>query len=69
MEFLVSLGIDPVRIRLVAAGPHEPARIAEDPELLKQNERVEIYLLAEVTEEFQGTAEEQSERYQGGNTQ
>lgn len=69
MDFLVSLGIDPQRIRLVAAGPHEPARLAEDPELLKQNERVEIYLLAEVTEEFQGTEQEKSERYLSEDTQ
>jgi len=69
MDFLVSLGIDPQRIRLVAAGSHEPARIAEDPTLLKQNERVEIYLLAEVTEEFQGTGQDRSERYLSEDTQ
>ena len=56
VEFLVSLGIDPKRIRLSSAGSHEPAHTGGDPLLLKQNDRVEVFLLDEIAEEHKDTA-------------
>lgn len=62
MEYLVELGIDPRRIRMTAAGPFEPSHILDNPQLQRANSRVEVFLLDELTEEYEGTPEERSER-------
>ncbi len=63
-QYLVDvLEIDPRRIRITVAGPNEPAHIGTDPEQLRKNPRVELYLLDEVVSDFVGTEEEQNTRY------
>lgn len=44
MKFLIGEGIDPERIRLGAAGAHEPLNNGEDIESRKQNARVEVLM-------------------------
>lgn len=61
-EFLVSLGIDERRIRISVSGKNEPFHIGTDPLLLKQNSRVEVFLLDEVIDDLVGTQQEQSNR-------
>ncbi len=61
-EFLVSLGIDERRIRISVAGKNEPFHIGTDPLLLKQNPRVEAFLLDEVIDDLVGTSAEQADR-------
>lgn len=61
-DFLVSLGIDPRRIRMAVSGKHEPYHIGTDPLLLKQNPRVEVFLLDEVTDDLVGSHEERDTR-------
>lgn len=62
MDKLVEMGIDPRRIRISIAGPYEPLHIDPDPEKRKRNARVEVFLLNELTQDLQGTSEEQAER-------
>jgi len=62
-DYMVSLGIKPERFRLAPAGDYEPAHIGSDPELQKRNERVEVFMVSETVEEFQGTEEERSQRF------
>ena len=50
MEFLVSVGIDPARIRISVAGGHEPLNTDIDPKERAKNARVEIFLLDELIE-------------------
>lgn len=46
MDFLVNeAGVEPERIRTTSAGPHEPVYTGTDPVQLRQNDRVEVYLL------------------------
>ncbi|MBC8354147.1 MAG: OmpA family protein [Planctomycetes bacterium] len=67
MQYLVQeLNIDARRIRMSVAGPHEPAHIGTDNEKLKQNPRVEVYMLDEVISDSVGTKEEQQERFDPG---
>ena len=61
-EFLVSLGIDEKRLRIAVSGKNEPFHIGTDPLLLKQNPRVEVFLLDEVIDDLVGTEEEQANR-------
>ena len=49
LEFLVSKGIDPHRIRLSQAGSSEP-RIAEDESQQENDSRVEVFMLKEIHE-------------------
>ena len=65
MKYLVEHGIDSRRIRLTTAADNEPRHISENPILLKDNARVEIYLLNELVEDLQGTPEEKQKRYSG----
>ena len=51
MDYLISLGIDPRRIRVSVAGPSEPLHTGTDPIKLKTNARVEVYLLDEMVED------------------
>ena len=63
LKELVALGVDPKRIRLSVAGPHEPVHLSTDPIKMRQNPRVEVFLLDEVAEELEGTAEEKEQRF------
>jgi chemotaxis protein MotB len=64
MQFLVDeLKIDPQRIRISVAGPYEPAHISADAERLRENPRVEVFMLEEVASELAGTPEEQIQRF------
>ncbi|EAQ82032.1 OmpA/MotB family protein [Blastopirellula marina] len=66
MNFLVSLGIDPRRIRISTAGKNEPIHIGTDPLKSKQNPRVEVFLLDEVVDDLVGSGAEQSQRITNG---
>jgi chemotaxis protein MotB len=65
-DALIELGIDPKRIRLSAAGDHEPKHIEADPLLQRENPRVEIYMLTELAEDLQGTPAEKKQRVRTG---
>lgn len=59
MQYLVEEhGIPPERIRLSSAGAWEPMYLSSDPEKLKKNPRVEVFLLEETVEQLIGTVEE-----------
>lgn len=63
MDFLVAEGIPAKRLRLSVAGTNEPAQIAGDTKQRKSNDRVEVFLINEFTENFEGTAEQRAERF------
>ena len=64
MQYLIQdLNIDARRIRMSVAGPHEPAHIGTDEKKLRQNPRVEVYMLDEVISDSVGTQEELQERF------
>ncbi|MDA1053692.1 MAG: OmpA family protein [Planctomycetota bacterium] len=64
MQYLIQdLSIDARRIRMSVAGPYEPAHIGTDEQKLRQNPRVEVYMLDEVISDSVGTQEEQQERF------
>jgi chemotaxis protein MotB len=54
MQCLVSLGIDPRRIRIGVAAQFEPVYAGRDPRLLEKNSRVEVFMLNEFTEDGRG---------------
>jgi len=66
-DALIELGIDPKRLRLSVAAENEPKHISSDPELRRENPRVEIYMLTELAEDLEGTPDEQQERFSPGN--
>lgn len=62
MQFLVDdLKVDPARIRLSAAGPFEPMQMGPDPQRVRANPRVEVFLLEEVTSNLVEAAQEQGQ--------
>ncbi len=63
-EYLIELGIQRRRIRIAVAGSHEPFHLGTDPVKMKQNPRVEIFLLDEVVEDLVGTEEEKEQRFE-----
>lgn len=64
MHYLVDeLGIDAQRIRLSVAGPNEPVHLGVDAAKMRENPRVELYLLEEVISDLSGTPEERRQRY------
>ena len=55
-DFLVNeASIDPVRIRMSAAGAFEPRYSSPDPELMKLNPRVEVFVIDETTNDLVGS--------------
>jgi chemotaxis protein MotB len=60
MQYLVSLGIDPRRIRIGVAAQFEPVYAGRDPLLLGKNSRVEVFMLNEFTEDPRAAADEQA---------
>jgi chemotaxis protein MotB len=63
-EFLVQdLMIDPDRIRMCTAGASEPVEIGADLIKLKQNPRVEVFLLDETVEDFFGSGPQLQNRF------
>ncbi len=70
-KFIETLGIDPRRIRMAVAGPYEPLHLGADPVKLKQNPRVDVWLLDELVTDFAGTREGRERRYtnEGGVSQ
>jgi chemotaxis protein MotB len=62
-EFLVTeLGVEPFRIRMIAAGSDEVLHAGVDPEKLLLNSRAEVYLLDELAEGLTGSDVERQER-------
>lgn len=66
MEYLVAAGVDRRRFRLDVAGPNEPAQISDDPELLKENARVEVYLRQTLANKARGTKKQRAEKSMSG---
>lgn len=50
-EQLVAMGVDPKRVRMGVAGSNEPAYTGMAPEMLKENSRVDVYLLDTLSDE------------------
>lgn len=50
------------RMRCVSAGSSEPMHKSNDPERMKKNQRVEIFLLEETVDEIQGTEQERKQQ-------
>jgi chemotaxis protein MotB len=46
-RFLEQEGVEPNRMRLSQAGPHEPSELPDNAEWVTQNSRVEVYMLGE----------------------
>ena len=63
MDYLTELGINPKRIRIVAAADNEPVHIGADPLIAKENSRVEVQMLDELVEDLKGTEEEKRQKY------
>jgi chemotaxis protein MotB len=63
MEHLVKLGINPKRIRLSVAADNEPVHSGIDPVRQKENPRVDIYMLNELTKDLEGNPGEQSDQF------
>jgi len=55
--------IDPARFRISVAEGNEPIHLGTDPDKLRQNSRVEVYMLNEVVADSTGTAAEQAARF------
>jgi chemotaxis protein MotB len=64
MDFLIAKGVEADRFRLSQAGCLEPLTISGDPDDVRKNARVEVYLLDEIAEELAGTKEEREKRFQ-----
>lgn len=63
MDYLIELGIKAERIRISAAADAEPVHTKPDPVLQKENDRVDVYLLNELTDLFDGTDGKQNSKY------
>jgi chemotaxis protein MotB len=68
MRFLVDeMDIEAKRIRISVAGPNEPLHLGIDPAKMRENPRVELYLLEEVVNDLSGTAAEREQQYASPN--
>ncbi|MCH2130377.1 MAG: OmpA family protein [Pirellulaceae bacterium] len=63
LEFLASLGIERQRFRISVAGPNEPIDIGTDPDQLKQNPRVEVFLLDEIVADLEGDSTQKKQQF------
>jgi chemotaxis protein MotB len=54
MQYLISLGIDPRRIRIGVAAQFEPVYGGRDPTALEKNSRVEVFMLNEFSNDAGG---------------
>jgi chemotaxis protein MotB len=64
MRYLVDeMHIDAQRVRISVAGPNEPMHLGVDPAKMRENPRVELYLLEEVISDYTGTPEERQQRF------
>jgi len=63
MQYLIEVGVNPKRIRMAVAGANEPQHIGADPDKLRRNSRVEVFMLDEVVDDLEGTPGEQDQRY------
>jgi chemotaxis protein MotB len=62
-EFLIGLGIQSKRIRIAVAADNEPLHSGTDPQLQKENARVEVFMLNELAQELEATPEEREQRF------
>ncbi len=63
MDYLVAQhGIPAGRIRLAPAGASEPMYLSDDPEKMRMNPRVEVFLLEETVSDLVGTLEERRQK-------
>ncbi len=60
MNFLLSKGVAPDRIRMSQAGPYEPQAIKLETDWGAINSRVEVYMLGEFVDDFKGKREDRS---------
>lgn len=64
MRYLVEeLQTDPLRIRLSVAGSSEPLHLGVDAAKMRENPRVELYLLGEVVSDLHGSAAERQQQF------
>ena len=63
MRFLIKLGINPRRLRVIQSADNEPIHSGVDPRLRKENPRVEVVMTDELAQELAGTAEERQQRF------
>ncbi len=63
MKCLEEGGVEPSRLRLSQAGPHEPRTLRLEPEQQALNSRVEVYMVNEYVEDLIGTPEERAQRF------
>lgn len=64
MRFMVDeLQIDPQRIRISVAGPNEPLHAGVDPAKMRENPRVELYLLEEVVGDLNSADDERAKPF------
>ncbi len=62
MDFVIAEGIPAKRIRLSVAGANEPAQLIGDKSTKVMNSRVEVFLVNEIAEQFEGSDEERKTR-------
>ncbi len=62
MEYLVKLGIHRKRITIGVAAENEPTENTEDPKKLRENSRVEIFMLSELAEGLKPASKRKTEK-------
>ncbi len=64
MNYLVEThGFPTERIRCAPAGASEPMYLSSDPDKMRLNPRVEVFLLEETVDDLVGTADERNEKF------
>jgi chemotaxis protein MotB len=62
MNYLLSKGVAPDRMRLSQAGPYEPHTIQLEADWSALNSRVEVYMLGEFVDDFKGTRAQRAQQ-------
>ncbi len=62
MDYLLAKGVAPDRIRLSQAGPYEPQSFELEADWPALNSRVDVYMLGEFVEDFQGGGESRTKQ-------